>query len=60
MIDMQILFLLSEIGSSKSKTPIFYVISLNKDTSVTTLDMTLKFSMTVPHIHSEGFLSQIL
>ena len=56
---MQILFSLSEMGCSKSKNLIFYVIFLNKDISVTTIDITMKFCMTAPHIHSEGSLSQI-
>ena len=42
MINMQILFFIAEIGTSK-----------------TTLDITMKFSMTAPHIHSEGSVSQI-
>ena len=48
MINMQILFFVAEIGISK-----------NKDISVTTLDITMKFSMTALHIHSEGSVSQI-
>ena len=56
---MQILFCLSEIGGSESKSPICYVIFFNKDTSVTTLDIAMTFSMTAPHIHSEGSVSQI-
>ena len=59
MINMQILFSLSEIQDSKIKNLIFYVIFLNKDISVTTLDITMKFSMTAPHIHPEGSVSQI-
>ena len=59
MINMQILFLVAEIGTSKNKNLIFHVIFLNKDISVTTLDITMKFSMTALHIHSEGSVSQI-
>ena len=59
IMNMQILFSLSEIGGIKSKNPIFNVIFLNKDISVTTLDITMKFSMRTPHIHSEGKVSQI-
>ena len=59
MINMQILFFVAEIGISKYKNLIFHVIFLNKDISVTTLDITMKFSMTALHIHSEGRVSQI-
>ena len=59
MINMQILFFVAEIGISKNKNLIFYVVFLNKDISVTTLDITMKFSMTALHIHSEGSVSQI-
>ena len=59
MINMQILFFVAEIGISKNKNLIFHVIFLNKDISVTTLDITMKFSMTALHIHSEGSMSQI-
>ena len=59
MINMQILFLVAEIGTSKNKNLIFHVIFLNKDISVTTLGITMKFSMTALHIHSEGSVSQI-
>ena len=59
MIHMQILFLVAEIGTSKNKNLIFHVIFLNKDISVTKLDITMKFSMTALHIHSEGSVSQI-
>ena len=52
MINMQILFFIAEIGISKNKNLIFHVIFLNKDISVTTLDITMKFSMTALHIHS--------
>ena len=54
MINMQIPIFAAEIGTSKSKNLIFHVILLNKDISVTTLDIALKFSMTALHIHSEG------
>ena len=56
---MQISFSLSEMGYSKSKNLIFYVIFFNKDISVTTIDITMKFPMTAPHINSEGSVSQI-
>ena len=59
MINMQILFFIAEIGTSKNKNLIIHVIFFNKDISVTTLDITMKFSMTAPHIHSEGSVSQI-
>ena len=59
MINMQILFFIAEIGTSKNKNLIIHVIFLNKDISVTTLDITMKFCMTAPHIHSEGSVSQI-
>ena len=59
MINMQILIFVAEIGASKSKNLIFHVIFFNKDISVTTSDIALKFYMTAPHIHSEGSLSQI-
>ena len=57
---MQILFFVAEIGTSKNKNQIFNVIILNKDISVTTLDITMKFSMTALHIHFEGSMSQNL
>ena len=53
MINMQILFFVAEIGTSKSKILIFHVICLNKDISVTISDITIHFSMTAPHIHFE-------
>ena len=59
MINMQILFFVAEIGISKKENLIFHVIFFNKDISVTTLDITMKFSMTALHIHSEGIVSQI-
>ena len=52
-------FALSEIGGSKSKNLIFYLIFFNKDISITTLDIALNFFMTVLHIYSEGSVSQI-
>ena len=58
MINVQTLFFVAQIGTSKNKNLIFHVIFLNKDISVTTLDITMKFSMTVLHIHSEGSVSQ--
>ena len=58
-MNMQILFFIAEIGTSKNKNLIFHVIFLNKDISVTTLDITMKCSMTALHIHSEGNVSQI-
>ena len=59
MINMQIVFSFAEIWGSKSKNRIFYVIFLNKDISVTTLDIAMNFFMTVLHFHSEGSVSQI-
>ena len=59
MINMQIFFFVAEIGISKNKNLIFHVIFFNKDISVTTLDITMKFSMTALHIHSEEGVSQI-
>ena len=56
---MQKLLFVAEIGTSKKKNLIFHDIFLNKDISVTTLDITMKFSMTALHIHCEGCLSQI-
>ena len=56
---MQILLSHCEIRDSKSKNLIFCVIFLNKDISVTTLDITMKFSMTAPHIHPEGRVTKI-
>ena len=58
-MNMQILFFVAEIGTSKNTNLIFHVIFLNKDISVTTLDINMKFPMTALHIHSEGCLSQI-
>ena len=59
MINMQILFFVADTGTSKNKILIFHAIFFNKDISVTTLDITMKFSMTALHICSEGSLSQI-
>ena len=59
MIYMQILFFDAEIGTSKNINLIFHVIFLNNDISVTTLDITMKFSMTALHLHFEGRVSQI-
>ena len=59
MRNMQILFFVAEIGTIKNENLIFHVTFLNKDISVTTLDITIKFSMTALHIHSEGSVSQI-
>ena len=59
MINMQISFFVAEIRTSKSKNLIFHVIFFNKDISVTTLDITMIFSLTNPHIHFEGSVSQI-
>ena len=60
MIYMLILFFVADIETSKSKNLIFHVIFFNKDISVTTLDITMRFFMTAPHIHSEGSVSQIV
>ena len=60
MINVQTLFFVAQIGTSRNKNLIFHVIFLNKDISVTTLDITMQFSMTVLHIHSEGSVSQIV
>ena len=59
MINMQILFFVAEIWTSKNKNLIFHVIFLNMDILVTTLDITMKFSMTALHVHLEGSVSQI-
>ena len=58
-MNMEILFSLSEIGGSKSKIQIFYVIILNKDISITTKDIAMKFCMTTLHVCPEGRVSQI-
>ena len=58
-MNMPIIFFVAKIGTSKNKNLIFHVIFLNKDISVTTLDITMKFSMAALHIHSEGSVSQI-
>ena len=60
MINVQTLFFVAQIVTSKNRNLIFHVIFLNKDISVTTLDITMKFSMTVLHIHSEGSVFQIV
>ena len=43
MIHMLILFFVADIETSKSKNLIFHVIFFNKDISVTTLDITIRF-----------------
>ena len=58
-MNMPMIFFVAEIGTSKDKNLIFHVIFLNKDISVTTLDITMTFSMAALHIHSEGSMSQI-
>ena len=58
MINMQILFFVAEIGTSKNINLIFHVILFNNDISVTTLHITMTFSMTAIHIHFEGSMSQ--
>ena len=60
MINVQTLYFVAQIGTSKNKNLILHVIFFNKDISVTTLDITMKFPMTVLHIHSEGSVSQIV
>ena len=52
IIDMQILYLVAEIGTSGTKILIFHVMFLNM--SVTTVDITITFYMTASHIHSKG------
>ena len=59
MINMQIIFFVAEIETSKNQILILHVIFFNKDISVTTLDITMKFSMTALHMHSKGSVSQI-
>ena len=54
IIDMQILYLVAEIGTSGTKILIFHVMFLNKDMSVTTVNLTITFYMTASHIHSKG------
>ena len=58
-MNMEIIFSLSEIRGSKSKIWIFYVIFLDKDISITTKDIAMKFCMTILHICFEGSMSQI-
>ena len=60
MIHMQTLIFVAEMGTSKSKNLVFHVIFFNKDISVTTLDIALKFSVTAPNFHFEGSVSQFL
>ena len=58
-MNMKIVFSFAEIGGSKSKIFIFHGIFLNKDISVTKLDIALKFCMIALRIHFEGSVSQI-
>ena len=58
-MNMQILFFVAEIDTSKNENLIFHVIFFNKDILETTLDITMRFSMTALHIHPEGRVSQI-
>ena len=51
-MNMQIVRSFAEIWGSESKNRIFYVIFLNKDISVTRLDIAMKFCMTILHFHS--------
>ena len=56
---MKISFSVAEIGGSKFKNLIFYVILLNTDISITTEDIATKFCMTIFHMNCERRVSQI-
>ena len=56
---MQMSFSVADIGCSKSKNLIFYVIFLNTDISITTQDIATKICMTILRINCEGSVSQI-
>ena len=60
MINMQILFSFTKMGHMGEENNFFCVIFLNKDISITTQDIALKFSMTILHIFFKGSMSQIL
>ena len=47
MINLQKIFFFAEIRTSKSKNLTFHVIILNKDISIATLDIAMRFSMTI-------------
>ena len=47
IINMKISFSVAEIGGSKCKNQIFYVILLNTDISITTEDIATQFCMTI-------------
>ena len=57
---MQMSFSVAEIGCSKSKNLIFYVIFFNTDISITTQDIVTTIYMTILHTNCEGSVSQIL
>ena len=56
---LQILIFFAEMRTIKSENQIFHVISLNKDISITTSDIAMKFSLAILLIHQEGSESQI-
>ena len=59
IINMQMSFSVAEIGCSKTKNLILYVIFLNMDISITTQDVDTKICMTFLHINCEESMSQI-
>ena len=59
MKNMKMSFFLTEKWSEKGKIQFFHVIFLNKNISITVLDIVLKFCIPVLHTHSEEKLSHI-
>ena len=59
MKTIRMYFLFIKIGREKGKILVFHVIFLNKNISITGLDIVLQFLMPVLHTHPEGSMSQI-
>ena len=59
MKTLKIKFFFTEIWRGKGEIPIFHVIFLNSDISITVTDIILKLCMLVLHILPKGRMSQI-
>ena len=59
MINSKIKFAFTKIKRGKGKNLIFHYIFLNKDISITVLDIDMKFGMVLIHTYSDRDMSQI-
>ena len=59
MKNMKMYLFFTEKWREKCKILVFHVIFLNKDISITVLDIVLKLYVPVLHTHPEGSVSQI-